>query len=486
MRLGLARPPHQQAQTTFLQQRNQQAQTFLQQGNLPLQLSFAKASMTWTFLFTRQTEGLCVDEEEPDITVPSQWKQKQASGVWTSEEKVENEPMYEKLGDGAAASLQQKSTWKVLSILEDSGQCHRSTAQSMNPCSTLCGENTNLDCSDILHLSRRWNSLSKVRQHKQVAAIWPRISLETFNMRQMAKVHFIFVINLKNQNETILDYLNPPKANDKHIARKVCPIVDGVEIAAAAVAINGENSQKANSRSTILPTSTAPWHVPKALAVLLQRDLLGHVSCCPVPKSCTECGLCKAKSSHEHRLTAFSNTGVGSNGYFNVRTLLPCTETYSMLRSSITNCFSLCHEYGVMSRPVDECPPASDTLTWLLTCNVTAIANQSHQNIVKIEWFNSRRKQCIHHKNHVDSRNQNKPGSSNAAAAVWICVSINTKAIGPNKLWVIFNGRFCLHTTHPAFSTGEPDTPGRNLATGRTVVPASRGRLSDDPSENIF
>lgn len=39
-----------------------------------------------------------MDEEEPDITVPSQWKQKQASGVWTSEEKVENEPTYEKLG----------------------------------------------------------------------------------------------------------------------------------------------------------------------------------------------------------------------------------------------------------------------------------------------------------------------------------------------------------------------------------------------------
>lgn len=30
----------------------------------------------------------------------------------------------------------------------------------------------------------------------------------------------IFVINLKNQNETILDYLNPPKANDKYLWKR--------------------------------------------------------------------------------------------------------------------------------------------------------------------------------------------------------------------------------------------------------------------------
>lgn len=56
-----------------------------------------------------QTEGLCVDEEEPDTTVPSQWKQKQASGVWTSEEKVENEPMYETLGGVLKGSENIKS-----------------------------------------------------------------------------------------------------------------------------------------------------------------------------------------------------------------------------------------------------------------------------------------------------------------------------------------------------------------------------------------
>lgn len=50
-----------------------------------------------------------MDEEEPDTTVPSQWKQKQASGVWTSEEKVENEPMYETLGGVLKGSENIKS-----------------------------------------------------------------------------------------------------------------------------------------------------------------------------------------------------------------------------------------------------------------------------------------------------------------------------------------------------------------------------------------
>lgn len=51
----------------------------------------------------------------------------------------------------------------------------------------------------------------------------------------------------------------------------------GLQIIAATIEINVENSPKVKSRPTILSNYTAPWHMPKGLAILLQRYLLSHV-----------------------------------------------------------------------------------------------------------------------------------------------------------------------------------------------------------------
>ena len=53
-------------------------------------------------------------------------------------------------------------------------------------------------------------------------------------------------------------------------------LVEG-QICTAMLEINMEVSQKTGNQSTLRPSYTTPWHIPKVLSILSQRHLLNYV-----------------------------------------------------------------------------------------------------------------------------------------------------------------------------------------------------------------